>query len=297
MFEYHGWITVRETAVGDDDDTRLNRIVEELRLKIDRMDSPYLLDLRWMNGEPFVHVGGNSNHRSDPDIVALFEHVATIAPGSYGLLHILDDEDPGHENEVRVLRLVRGTLTHHTEPLLSPCVPALEDPCGTGVRPRTDADLDDCVRVLAEVHGRDGYPLNWPDSPAVWLTPQALVAAWVAHRDGRVVGHVCLSRGGPGDAAPGLWSARTGGSAEASAVVNRLYVAPSARGHGIGALLMQRAVAAARERGLHPVLDVVASDTAAAALYERLGWQLLATVDQKWGPERTVSVRCYAAAP
>ncbi|WP_235454553.1 Imm7 family immunity protein [Streptomyces olivochromogenes] len=39
-----------------------------------------------------------------------------------------DDEDPGHENEVCVLRLARGTVTHHTEPLLSPCIPTLEDP-------------------------------------------------------------------------------------------------------------------------------------------------------------------------
>ncbi|EFL13391.1 predicted protein [Streptomyces sp. C] len=56
-----------------------------------------------------------------------------------------------------------------------------------------------------------------------------------------------------------------------------------------------RAVHAARELGLHPVLDVVASDTAAAALYERLGWIPLATVEQRWAPDRLVSVRCYAA--
>lgn len=128
MFEYHGWITVRETASGDDDELRLRQIVDGLRLRIDRMASPCLLDLRWMNGEPFLHLGGHSNHRSSTDAVGLFEHVARVAPGSYGLLHMLDDEDPAHENEVRVLRLVRGTVTLHTEALLSPCVPTLEDP-------------------------------------------------------------------------------------------------------------------------------------------------------------------------
>lgn len=129
MFEYHGWITVRETAADDDDDElRLRRIVDELELHIARMDSPYLLDLRWMNGEPFVHLGGYSNHRSSPNVVELFEHVAVVAPGSYGLLHVRDDEDPGHENEVRVLRLVRGMVTQHTEALLSPCIPTVEDP-------------------------------------------------------------------------------------------------------------------------------------------------------------------------
>ncbi|MFE3289042.1 Imm7 family immunity protein, partial [Streptomyces sp. NPDC059233] len=41
MFEYHGWITVRETAVDDDDDVRLRQVVEELRLRIARVASPY----------------------------------------------------------------------------------------------------------------------------------------------------------------------------------------------------------------------------------------------------------------
>ncbi|GHF38513.1 Imm7 family immunity protein [Streptomyces griseosporeus] len=127
MFEYHGWITVRETAADDDDEPRLQQIVDELRLHIARMDSPYLLDLRWMNGEPFVHLGGFSNHRL-PDVIQLFEHVAAVAPGSYGLLHVHDDEEPGHGNDVRVLRLARGRVTQHTEPLLSPYIPTVEDP-------------------------------------------------------------------------------------------------------------------------------------------------------------------------
>jgi hypothetical protein len=128
MFEYHGWITVRETATDDDDEPRLRQIVDELHLHLAQMDSPYLLDLRWMNGEPFIHLGGYSNHRSSPDVVELFERVAVVAPGSYGLLHVMDDEDPEHENEVRVLRLVRGRVTQHTEALLSPYIPTVEDP-------------------------------------------------------------------------------------------------------------------------------------------------------------------------
>ncbi|MFE9057382.1 Imm7 family immunity protein [Streptomyces mutabilis] len=128
MFEYHGWITVRETATDDDDEPRLRQIVDELHLHLAQMDSPYLLELRWMNGEPFIHLGGYSNHRSSPDVVELFEHVAVVAPGSYGLLHVVDDEDPEHENEVRVLRLVRGRVTQHTEALLSPYIPTVEDP-------------------------------------------------------------------------------------------------------------------------------------------------------------------------
>ncbi|MEI5519937.1 Imm7 family immunity protein [Streptomyces brasiliscabiei] len=128
MFEYHGWITICDGATDDEDDSRLAEIVESLRHRVQEIASPYLLDLRWMNGEPFLHMGGFSNHRTSPEILELFCHVGTIAPGSYGLLHLRDDEDSAHDNEVRVLRLARGSVTEHTEPLLSPSVPTLEEP-------------------------------------------------------------------------------------------------------------------------------------------------------------------------
>ncbi|MFF9339929.1 MULTISPECIES: GNAT family N-acetyltransferase [unclassified Streptomyces] len=163
------------------------------------------------------------------------------------------------------------------------------------VRRRAGDDLDACVRLLREVHEHDGYPANWPERPAAWLTPPAFLGAWVAELDGRIVGHAGLAGARPDDGAPGAWSARTGRDAAGAAVVNRLYVSPSARGRGLGALLLAEAVAAARDRDLHAVLDVAAHDTSAAALYERLGWQLLATVEQDWGPHGRVPVHCYAS--
>ncbi|WP_344964592.1 GNAT family N-acetyltransferase [Streptomyces thioluteus] len=166
----------------------------------------------------------------------------------------------------------------------------------SSVRPRTEGDLEDCARILGEVHRRDGYPVNWPARPGAWISEAAGLGAWVAEREGRVVGHVALAPGSEGDLAPGVWSERSGTGRELTAVVARLFVSPRARGRGIGALLVGRAVREARSRGLQPVLDVVASDAAAAALYERLGWELMATVEQWWGPRRTVTVRCYAAA-
>lgn len=123
-----------------------------------------------------------------------------------------------------------------------------------------------------------------------------MLGAWVAELDGRLVGHVSLSRSGEDDLAPGLWSERKGTRRDLTAVVSRLFVAPQARGHGIGALLLGQAEETARQSGLHPVLDVVASDIAAAALYERLGWERLATLEQRWSPHQTVTVHCYAAS-
>ncbi|WP_316521947.1 GNAT family N-acetyltransferase [Kitasatospora brasiliensis] len=166
---------------------------------------------------------------------------------------------------------------------------------GVAVRPRRADDLADCVRVLGDVHTADGYPAEWPDRPAAWLTPDGLLAAWVAEADGRLAGHVGLARSAPGDLAPTLWSHRTGGPPELTTVIGRLYVAPAARGRLVGARLLAYAVAHARALGLHPVLDVLATDTAALALYRRLGWTLLGSDDQRWASGRTVTVHCFAA--
>ena len=57
------------------------------------------------------------------------------------------------------------------------------------VRPRTGADLDACVRVLADVRRVDGHPVNWPADPPSWLSPPRLHRAWVAGPGGSVVGH------------------------------------------------------------------------------------------------------------
>ncbi|MET9022591.1 GNAT family N-acetyltransferase [Actinopolymorpha sp. NPDC004070] len=173
------------------------------------------------------------------------------------------------------------------------------------VRPREDADLPGCVRLLAEVHERDGYPLIWPEQPVDWLVGPARLAAWVALLDGQVVGHVGLSRCGPGDVAPDLLREREAGDRERDAgdrdrgprpvVLGRLATDPGARGKGVGTSLVTRAVEYARAHGLRPVLDVVDSDRSAVALYERLGWLRLGSVEQVWGAGRAVTVHCYAA--
>ncbi|MFE5584553.1 Imm7 family immunity protein [Kitasatospora sp. NPDC056531] len=77
------------------------------RRRIDGIASPGLVDLRWMNGALFLHFGGRRNHR-DTEVLDFFREVGRRAPGSYGLLHVRNDEDLVHENEARVLRTARG---------------------------------------------------------------------------------------------------------------------------------------------------------------------------------------------
>ncbi len=129
------------------------------------------------------------------------------------------------------------------------------------VRRRHDDDLDACVAVLGEVHAHSGYPHYWPGDPVRWLTPEGLTGAWVAESGGAVFGHAALC----------------------GREVSRLYVAPGARGHGVGARLMAVVEAEAAARGLRLVLEVKTSDTSAVALYERRGWVRRGTERQEWG--------------
>jgi len=61
------------------------------------------------------------------------------------------------------------------------------------IRPRAEDDLEDLVTILAEVHLRDHFPMNWPEQPAQWVRRASGLGAWVAELDGRLVGHVGLS--------------------------------------------------------------------------------------------------------
>lgn len=154
------------------------------------------------------------------------------------------------------------------------------------IRSRGDGELAECVRILAEVHRRDGYPMVWPDDPAGFLAKPYFLGAWVAIVDGRPAGHVALSPPGPGDAAPALLG-------RDAAMVSRLFVASAARGRGAGAALLEHAVREAHQRGLHPVLDVHVANSSPIAFYERMGWRLLGTAEAQWGRNR-VTVASYA---
>ncbi|MFJ5924438.1 Imm7 family immunity protein [Kitasatospora sp. NPDC092948] len=135
MFEYHGWVTVRERADAEDEgadfavqQARLRRLVQGIEERAREVGGPSgLVDVRFVNGEAFLHLGGFRNHR-DPQVPALFREVGVRAPGSYGLLYVHDDEDRAHADGFVVHRMVRGQVSVHADAHLSPCVPVLEDP-------------------------------------------------------------------------------------------------------------------------------------------------------------------------
>jgi ribosomal protein S18 acetylase RimI-like enzyme len=83
---------------------------------------------------------------------------------------------------------------------------------------------------------------------------------------------VLLAGGGPDGLAllrfrPALWSEG------AEAYLQELYVIPSLRGHGIGRRLLEETIEVARAKGADTIdLNTGETDTAARALYERMGF-------------------------
>ena len=149
------------------------------------------------------------------------------------------------------------------------------------IRDRRLDDIDRCVEVLAQVHAADGYPLHWPADPKSWLMPERLLAAWVVEREGVLAGHVALCDA-MGDSGADVWMAASDLPMERLGVIAKLFVAPMARGRGLGVTLLNTACAEARSRGMRPALEVLDSDRGAIALYERMGWCRLASVPVPW---------------
>ena len=137
MYEYHGWIALRETYRNDDEmddefpDGELQKIINRIRVKIDEIGQDNgMLDLRPCNGEYYIHLFGFRNHKEprNKEIMGIYELAAAIAVGSYGLLYEHDDEaEDGSENEFVVHALSKGKITKRKDPFLSPFIGIVED--------------------------------------------------------------------------------------------------------------------------------------------------------------------------
>jgi hypothetical protein len=130
MYEYHGWATVRESAE-DEDNAAILAIAGRLRTRIRELAwASGILDVRTVNGKIQLWAAGCTNHRGAEarEILELFEFIASLAPASYGILYVWDDEDEnGYYNVFQVWVLTRGRVFRRLDPFLSPCVPVVQD--------------------------------------------------------------------------------------------------------------------------------------------------------------------------
>lgn len=134
VFEFHGWATLRSTASSRDDewqdeqDGAAVRAVETLVREAEHLASRFggVLSVRQVNGEAQVWLHGLRNHRQD-QVVRLWAQIAAAAPGSYGLLHIHDDE-ADDESRWSCWTMLRGDIEESVESRLTPHFGRVEDP-------------------------------------------------------------------------------------------------------------------------------------------------------------------------
>lgn len=159
------------------------------------------------------------------------------------------------------------------------------------IRPRRPADVPHLARALLEQQPTSGYPHRNPlPHPAEqFILRSGVLAAWVADVDGRPVGHIAISTPpdsqtvASGDAdVVRRWMEAHHRPSDGLGEVGIFFTALSAWGTGAGTALLETAVAALRERGLAPCLDVTPTSTAAMRLYRRTGWQDVGRVRPGW---------------
>jgi len=161
--------------------------------------------------------------------------------------------------------------------------PAPTDGQPPGVRPRRSRDLATCTRLMHRAFFEGQFPGTRRNEPRDWIDGSDVLAAYVAERDGEIVGHVAVTRVGLDRATDLRWREITGHPVTDLAGVGQLFVRPSFRGQGIGRSLVDAALADIRSRRLVPVLEVVTHESLAPAYAHGHGWRLRAT-DRFPGP-------------
>jgi len=132
MYEFHGWITIRESFNNDDDwDSNIEELIEKVKEKLEKSElGNGLTDIRSVNGSEFVVMSGFYNHGNGvtDKLLDFYKFVSEAAVGSYGLLYVHDDEDEnGEDNEFQVFVLAKGKLEKKKDAYLSPFIPVVEE--------------------------------------------------------------------------------------------------------------------------------------------------------------------------
>jgi GNAT superfamily N-acetyltransferase len=164
-------------------------------------------------------------------------------------------------------------------------------PTNIRIRPRLPTDLSSCASLLARVYEKDRYPVQGVSNAIGFLSsPDTTLGSWVAvaegspepassnndNQDGNlpVLAHISLSLPPPistsTDPAVVLWRSQ---NSQPVAVLERLFVDPTARGQGLAERLMRTVTEEAGKRGLRCVLFALVKDVGAMRLYERVGWK------------------------
>ena len=137
------------------------------------------------------------------------------------------------------------------------------------IRPATVADLDSVTDIYADAvtQGTASYELEPPSRTEMGVRFDTLIAGGfpylVAEKDGAVLGYAYAGAFRPRPAYRFI-------------VEDSVYVAPAAKGQGVGLKLMQALIEACRVAGFRQIIAVIGdghADSASVRLHEKLGFR------------------------
>lgn len=126
MVELHGWLSVWETY--EDEDLTPRDELDKIMRKVKAIVSASGIELKYINGVPFVNTTVYSNHRTAEvdNIIEVYKSISKTATGSYGVIYLLDDEDDEHYNEIQKYVFKKGDCIYKIDEDFSPCIPTIE---------------------------------------------------------------------------------------------------------------------------------------------------------------------------
>ena len=130
MVQMYGWANIRESYLEDCEEENMPAINNNLRNKIaDFSWHNGMINLKYLNGDLILTFALSINRMRQETYEAfdLYNYIAEIAKGSYGLIYLHDDENPEKDNQFQVYILVRGQIRLSEDLFLSPLIPTVED--------------------------------------------------------------------------------------------------------------------------------------------------------------------------
>ena len=127
MTEKYCWTNIKCSIDGEHEEN-IEFVLKTIKDNFSNLFRDKLVDIKIINANYIIIATTCSNHYSDDvrEIIKMFYTISQIAIGSYGLIHIRNDEDKTNSNNFKIYKMAKGVVKILDDNLLSPCIPIIE---------------------------------------------------------------------------------------------------------------------------------------------------------------------------
>jgi hypothetical protein len=125
-----GWVVLVESYIWKDDDDQSD-VISRIKSSLPEQFSNEVIQCHWLNGLPIMLLAMGHNHHGPrtEEFIDIFRTIARMAPGSYGQLHLYDEEGRfAPYDAMTVYVLARGEVHKYKDPYFNPFIPNVERP-------------------------------------------------------------------------------------------------------------------------------------------------------------------------